>query len=1314
MKRRILSIVTALAMCLSLCPTWAFAVEDEQEQADISCGRELQAELDVANVPAPIEEPSEDAVAEFDESGNLIVNGVAYCKADVDLINKMIQDNGLALTPNDPVGWTESPYIVNSWSGSPKQITALNLYRQNLTGELEISGLANLTSVHCYSNQLTRLKLSDLPNLTYLSCYSNQLTSLELSNLPKLTNLNCSANQLTELNVSSFTGLTVLNCGNNLLQTLDVSALTALQELYCSTNQLNSLDVSSLTALKKLQCFENSLTSLNVSQNTALNHLHCNSNQLTSLTLPSEKSTLNYLACGGNQLVNLDVSNYTALKTLLCYENPQLSSLTLTGATSLETLWSYDDALTEVDTTGLNNLTSIRLSAGHLLSYTTPDGKKITVQPEPASGGTVGIAVPQTSNPKEVSLKASYSYANGYNFAYWEDLPSGTANKNSTVSLTVDSDITAKAVFKLRITAHMLGDGISPQIYSGLPIKPVSKITLNGDTFTLNEDFTCTYQNNINAGTAQVTAVATDTGRLAGSQDVTFKIIKAVPSLTAPTAELYYGQNLSDAALTGGSAVNPVNNGLAVDGTWAWTAPDTQPAGSGTYSSQFTPADTNNYEIPEAASAAVTVKPVTPRITITAPSQEIAGNSVDVSAVAANPYDPSFTDVPVVKLTYQIGDAGSQEMSGNSLTIPEDTEAGTIITITARTEEAAGKYSAGGQTASITVVQKVIPQGTPAATPGSITYGQPVSAAVLSGTMRDGDKVVQGTFAWDAPDVRPSAGSYTADWTFTPTGEDAALYDTAHGSLTITVNPASISGASVTLTPDAFAENGEAQQPSVSVSYGGAALIEGTDYTADISSGTEPGTYPVTITGKGNYAGTVTAAFKINAVATVEITQKDDEGHTLKLEVESGISEIPETFQDNEELNSPAKIEEKIKTVLTTTNTSIPAENTAVYDAELLVSTDGGTSWVKATSANFPTGGLTITLPYPEGTDSSYQFTVVHLFTTTDFGKKPGDTEAPAVTNTADGIQFTVTGLSPISVGWVKTTPTPPTTPTGPTGGGGSYVSTYAVTVEKSEHGKVTSSRTNASSGSTVTLTVTPDSGYVLDTLTVTDSQGNEIKLTGNGSGEYAFTMPGRAVTVKTTFAPIPDDVEQPCDGGENCPSRDFNDLGTVGTWYHEAVDYVLRNGLMGGYGGGLFGPDDNLSRAQFAQILYNKEGKPAVTGGSVFTDVTDGQWCAPAVTWAAAQGIVGGYGNGKFGPDDNITREQLAVMLWRYAGSPAATDKELHFTDSDQAGKWALEALRWAVEQGMINGKGNGVLDPAGKATRAEIAAMLMRYLEN
>ena len=165
--------------------------------------------------------------------------------------------------------------------------------------------------------------------------------------------------------------------------------------------------------------------------------------------------------------------------------------------------------------------------------------------------------------------------------------------------------------------------------------------------------------------------------------------------------------------------------------------------------------------------------------------------------------------------------------------------------------------------------------------------------------------------------------------------------------------------------------------------------------------------------------------------------------------------------------------------------------------------------------------------------------------------------------------------------------------------------------------------------------------------------------------------------------------------------------------WFYEAVKYANMNGLLDGLGGGRFAPNANLSRAQLAQILYAKEGRPASGGANSFTDVDAGKWYTPAVVWAAEQGIVSGFGDGRFGPDNNITREQLALMLWRYAGSPAVSGGELRFTDADQVSDWALEAVRWAVGDGIVSGHDDGRLAPQGLATRAQAAQMLKNFLE-
>ncbi len=437
-------------------------------------------------------------------------------------------------------------------------------------------------------------------------------------------------------------------------------------------------------------------------------------------------------------------------------------------------------------------------------------------------------------------------------------------------------------------------------------------------------------------------------------------------------------------------------------------------------------------------------------------------------------------------------------------------------------------------------------------------------------------------------------------------------------------------------------------------------------------------------------------------------------GNQIKLEIQEGIPEVPEGLKDIPKLDTPEKIIQQLKTIITSSGT--PSANTAVYDVQLLISTDGGITWIPATADNFPPNGLTVTLPYPDRANRDCRFTVVHMFTGFDFGKQPGDTEIftpDAVTNTADGLQVTVTGLSPFAVGWTAGTDNPETPPTDNNHGGKSGTAKRAIIVENTNHGKVISSLSKAASGKSVTLTVVPNNGYVLETITVTDSQGDEIKLTAQENGKYTFTMPGYSVTVRASFVPQPDD-EKNCDGSADCPSRSFTDLGNSAIWYHEAVDFVLENGWMAGCGNGLFEPNHPLSRAQLVQILYNCEGRPTVMGSNVFTDVDSNIWYSTAVIWASECGIADGYGNGLFGPEDSITREQLAVILWRYAGNCMVTEKNTHFNDADKISGYAYDALFWAVENGIIRGKDNSILDPAGFATRAQAAQMLKNFTEN
>ncbi len=279
-------------------------------------------------------------------------------------------------------------------------------------------------------------------------------------------------------------------------------------------------------------------------------------------------------------------------------------------------------------------------------------------------------------------------------------------------------------------------------------------------------------------------------------------------------------------------------------------------------------------------------------------------------------------------------------------------------------------------------------------------------------------------------------------------------------------------------------------------------------------------------------------------------------------------------------------------------------------------------------------------------------------------------------------------------------------------GGAAGENALYEPSVTQPAHGTITISSDRARKGDKVTVTVTPEEGYTVEAVTVAGKDGKAVDVTKNADGTYSFVQPAGKVTVSARLkaAAAAEDAGPAGDGGSPFPA--YADL-DASAWYHDAVQYCLENGLMNGYGDGSFRPNASLTRAMLVQILYNHAGGPAVSGNGGFGDVSANAWYAQAVAWAAENGITQGYGDDLFGPDDPITREQLALMLWRYTKNPAATNKELHFADADEADGYARDALGWAVEKGILNGFGNGLLDPGGPVARAQAAEMLTNYFE-
>ena len=189
-----------------------------------------------------------------------------------------------------------------------------------------------------------------------------------------------------------------------------------------------------------------------------------------------------------------------------------------------------------------------------------------------------------------------------------------------------------------------------------------------------------------------------------------------------------------------------------------------------------------------------------------------------------------------------------------------------------------------------------------------------------------------------------------------------------------------------------------------------------------------------------------------------------------------------------------------------------------------------------------------------------------------------------------------------------------------------------------------------------------------------------------------------------------PSDEDKPEELDE--PFADVDEL----DWFYDAVVYVYNEGMMDGISATQFAPNSNLTRGMVVTMLYRLEGKPRVTGSSGFDDVASGAWYADAVTWAAENGIVNGVSDTEFAPNVNITREQLAAILYRYAEyndyDVSGRDDLSEFTDRSSISSYALDAMRWAVDEGLITGITNTTIEPQGTATRAQAATMFMRFM--
>lgn len=288
-------------------------------------------------------------------------------------------------------------------------------------------------------------------------------------------------------------------------------------------------------------------------------------------------------------------------------------------------------------------------------------------------------------------------------------------------------------------------------------------------------------------------------------------------------------------------------------------------------------------------------------------------------------------------------------------------------------------------------------------------------------------------------------------------------------------------------------------------------------------------------------------------------------------------------------------------------------------------------------------------------------------------------------------------------------------------GGGSSHSYDGYITIINPKNGEVSVSDDWAYEDDKITLTITPDDGYEVDKIEIVDDEGDKIdaKKVDDEDNEYTFRMANCDVTVTVTFkeeGTTTEDTDKEEDNDEETTELNFTDV-KESDWFYKGVAYVVDKGIMSGVAENQFDPSGKLTRAMLVQMLYNMESRPACDAENAFIDVPVGQWYTDAVIWANDEKIVSGMGDGLFAPNMEITREQMVVMLYNYAkykGYDVTTSADLSkFADNASVSTWAQPAMQWAVAEGYISGMGDNQLAPQGTATRAEIASVIMRFME-
>ena len=463
------------------------------------------------------------------------------------------------------------------------------------------------------------------------------------------------------------------------------------------------------------------------------------------------------------------------------------------------------------------------------------------------------------------------------------------------------------------------------------------------------------------------------------------------------------------------------------------------------------------------------------------------------------------------------------------------------------------------------------------------------------------------------------------------------------------------------------------------------------------------------------------ASINTNGKTTYYTTVSDAVEDTKDPNVDTQISVFGNTT-----ISTDVELKENITLVVAPGVTLSADVTSGETDKVVTVTTDGdgNTIYKLAERPSDPTIAYTASITDAEGNVLSYFDTLANavktvqdgqtiiLLTTTSEGTitvsrqvsftiDPGTTTGSSYTIAAgSGYVLSVSGNTYTITAYVPPTPVDPDDDNDHGSSSSSSVRRYDIEADAGRGGDISpDGRVRVRRGENQTFRITADDGWEIADVEVDGESVGAVE-------RYTFENVRTDHTISVTFRQIVTEPEEP-----EAPALPFTDV-SEGDWYYDAVAYCWENGIMDGTSGTVFAPNLLLNRAMMAQVLYNLAGGTASTVAG-FPDVSPTAWYADAVNWAAANGYVTGYDNGLYGPEDDLTREQMAAILYRYAGSPAPAGTLDGFADAASASAYAVDALRWAVGEGLLTGKDGGRLDPTGTASRAELAQILARFAQ-